>query len=50
MGEKKKKKKRETVNIRDYDGPPIIENLTHSWKFLGDNRFDAIKILSTFSN
>lgn len=49
-GEKKKKKKRETVNIRDYDGPPIMENLTHSWKFLGDNRSDAIKILSTFSN
>ena len=47
---KKKKKKRETVNIRDNDGPPIMENLTHSWKFLGDNRSDAIKILSTFSN
>ena len=46
----KKKKKRETVNIRDYDGPPIMENLTHSWKFLRDNRSDAIKILSTFSN
>ena len=46
----KKKKKRETVNIRDYDGLPIMENLTHSWKFLGDNRSDAIKILSTFSN
>ena len=43
-GEKKKKKKRETVNIRDNDGPPIKENLTHSWKFLGDNRSDAIKI------
>ena len=41
---KKKKKKRETVNIRDNDGPPIKENLTHSWKFLGDNRSDAIKI------
>ena len=26
-GKKKKKKKRETVNIRDYDGPPIVENL-----------------------
>ena len=49
-GKKKKKKKRETVNIRDYDGPPIMENLTHLWKFLGDNRSDAIKILSTFSN
>ena len=44
MGKKKKKKKRETVNIRDNDGPPIKENLTHSWKFLGDNRSDAIKI------
>ena len=41
---KKKKKKRKTVNIRDYDGPPIMENLTHSWKFLGENRSDAIKI------
>ena len=40
----KKKKKRETVNIRDNDIPPIMENLTHSWKFLGDNRSDAIKI------
>ena len=45
-----KKEKRETVNIRDYYGPPIMENLTHSWKFLGHNRSDAIKILSTFSN